>query len=183
MYRIWKSLLPMMVAKNNYLSFDDVEQLAEIKLGQPVVLGPNDRMSNYELNGEYALAANVHGDPVMNGKASLSLRIELSQEPQPNNPTLTWRRYQGRVGGRGSSVLDLSCISEGWPLSLKEAESDLGSIGFKPYGTLRNIEVFRNNFMEIVYVYYETPVEVTPDVTSIHIVGFDGKKRSKPPVP
>ncbi|MGC1549106.1 MAG: hypothetical protein WA777_11310 [Rhodanobacter sp.] len=179
MYRLWKGLLPVMAMNSSYIAFDDVERIARIKLHQPVAFGPQDTVSSYEVNGTYPLAPKVQGDLVMDGQADLSMRLELHEEPQPERPPLTWQRFQGRTGGVGSSVLDLSCTSGGWALSLREAESDLVSMGFKHAGAVANFEVFRNQLMGLVYLYYETPVETVPEVTSIHVVGFKGGVRSK----
>lgn len=174
MQRLWGRLLPLIATNSGYIDTDDIERVADVKLGEPIAIGAHDSISDYEATGPYSLAPSVPGSRVLTGRATLSVRLERHRESKPDRPSLTWQRMQGRVGGTDSSVLDLSCSDGGTELSLQRAEVDLESLGFKRVGALArpiHVEVYSRDWLERVDLYYEIPVETTPDVTSIHIVG------------
>jgi hypothetical protein len=179
MTRVWKALLPIVVANNGYLDASDVERVAKIKLSEPVSVSPSDAISSYESNGRFSLSPNVPGSLALTGKASLSLRLEMHSEPKAGISLYSWQRLQRRINGTKSSNFDLTCLDGGTPLSLREAESDLEAIGLKRAGTLAQptpVEVFYRDLRGRVDLYYSTPVETIPTVVSIHVAGAEIKK-------
>jgi hypothetical protein len=179
MRRLWRDLLPVVAANSGYIVVSDVQRIAQIKLREPVAVGPADVISSYEMKGPYALSPSMPGSLLYTGNANLSLRLELHSEPATSSFPYSWQRMQRRINGTKSSNFDLTCLDGGAQLSLKEAESDLEAIGLRRVGTLtqpKTVEVFDGGLKGRVDLYYETPVELAPEVVSIHVAGADIKR-------
>ncbi|GLQ96579.1 hypothetical protein GCM10007863_09970 [Dyella mobilis] len=161
------------MAKNNsYISIEDMEQVAGIKMQHVAKVSPTDTV------GIYQQLVNPSVDGTFS--SHLSLKVERYEDNLPPDEIFsTWRAMQWQPGS--ISVVDLSCSST---LSVKQAEKDLTALGLQPAGTLhkgiQRAEVFVNDWNEQVYLYYTIPLIVTPPVASIRIVGQ--KIPRKPPI-
>lgn len=184
MKRLWVALIPAVASNSGYLGIADVERIAQVKLPDPVSITPTDTISALQLSGPYPLSANISGSLAFNGRADISLRLELHSEPATHLSLYSWQRMQGRIYDTRSSNFDLTCMDGGGVLALREAEADLEAIGLKRVGTLsrpKPVEVFYQDMKGRVDLYYETPVETVPYVSSIHVAGAEIKK-AKPSV-
>jgi hypothetical protein len=161
MQDLWHGLLPL-IAKGSYVTVQDMEQLASVKMQQVVDVAPADTIATYENNGT----------------TPLSIRVEVLEVPSLYDiPHMkyTWQVIQGRsIAWHGStSVVDFACLDSSGGLQLPKAEADLASLGFKRIGyTAQEIhsEYFTGRLGTVV-IYFDVPVETVPTVTSLHIVG------------
>jgi hypothetical protein len=171
LYSLWKKLLPLMARNNNYISIEDMEHVAGVKMQHVVNVSPTDVVGIYE---QFSLPSTNN-----NFSPYLSLRVETHEEALPYNKAVsTWRALQWQYGS--TSTVDVSCSST---LSVKEAEGDLRALGLHPAGTLsrgiQRAEVFVSDWNEQTYLYYTIPTITTPPVSSIRIIGM---KTKRPPV-
>ncbi len=173
MTKLWNGFFPFIAKNHSYISMADVERVAGIKVQHVVEVAPMDSIGSYEMHGPVLLNS---FDPW-----ELSIRDEIQDETIPVKPhgfNFSWQVTQGRATlGRGStSVLDIACMGMG-ELTLVKVEADLQSAGFKLVARSTRplqqyLEIFANQWGEQTYVYYEQPVEVAPDVISLHVVGM-----------
>jgi hypothetical protein len=178
---LWKALMPLVEDHSGYISAEDLERIAKIKLPAPVSVSSTDTISSLEWKAPYSLPSAVPGRPAMTGDAQLSMRLELHHEPDPVPHLYSWQRMQRRINGNRSSNLDLTCIGGADGLTLREAEADLEAMGLKRIGTLsapQPVEVFYQGMKGRVDLYYDTPVATVPTVISMHISGTDMTRTS-----
>jgi hypothetical protein len=172
----WARLLPLMAKNNSYISIEDMERVAGVKMQHVVNIGAADRIGIYEQHMPFPSAAHPF-------TSNLSIRVENHEEVLPSSEIMsTWRAVQWQPGS--TSTVDISCASTGATLRVAQAEADLKALGLQRAGVLskgiQRADVFVNDWNEQVYLFYAIPVIVTPPIISLRIIGTKAPK--KPPL-